>query len=61
MLLDCFGFGSVASVACAKYILAHKLNATSLHELFRRRSLKQCGDFEDAGGGGGERGHMKIP
>ena len=46
VLLDCFGFGSVASVACAKYILAHKLNATSLHELFRRRSLKQCGDFK---------------
>ena len=33
MLLDCFGFGSVASVACAKYILAHKLSATSLHVL----------------------------
>ena len=58
MLLDCFGFGSVASVACAKNILAHKLHATSLHELFRRRCLGRCGGFEGAGGGGG---HMKIP
>ena len=38
VLLDCVGFGSVASVACANHILGDKLKAMSSHEL--------SGDFE---------------
>ena len=45
LLLDCVGFGRVAGVACAKYMLDDKLKATSLHKLSGGGSPRQCGGF----------------